>query len=169
MDEFLDRMEEAVPHLRRYALALTRSRDLADDLVQDAIERALQKRRLYRPSGSVKSWLFQIMLNVYRNQLRAGKRQSHFVPIDELAVEPIAAPEQPGKIALAETARALVQLPQGQREVLLLVGLEGFSYAESAQILKIPIGTVMSRLGRARATLRRLTDDTATPTLKRIK
>ena len=170
MDDFLEAMETAVPALRRYALALARDRDRADDLVQDALERAITRRRLWRPTGSVKSWMFQIMLNIYRNQLRAGKRASHLVAIDDLAVEPSTAAEQPEKLALVQTMQALRRLPEDQRQILLLVALEGFSYADCARILNIPKGTVMSRLARARAALRQLTDDnTATPTLKRVK
>ena len=169
MIEHLDEIAECVPALRRYARALTGDRDAADDLVQDCLERAIGKRRLWRPSGPLRAWLFKILLNIYRNDERSRRRRAHVVPADALVAEPASPPEQPGRLALAETARALDQLPEEQRIALLLVALEGFSYAEAAALLGLPTGTLMSRLGRARATLRRLTGEAATPHLRTVK
>ncbi len=158
MGDFLDEMTACVPALRRYAHALTRNADRADDLVQDCLERAIRKRRLWRPTGPLRAWLFRMLLNLYRNDLRGRRRQeAAALPIENLAAEPATPPAQPGRIALAEMERAIAALPEDQREALLLVVLDGMSYAEAAAVLEIPAGTLMSRLGRARAALRQMT------------
>ncbi len=158
-----------MPALRRYARALTRNADRADDLVQDCIERAIRKQALWRPTGSLKSWLFRILLNLYRNELRTSRRRGEHVPVETMLVEPAVAPAQPGRIALSEMARAIDTLAVEQREALLLVVLEGMSYAEAADAIGIPIGTLMSRLGRARAALRKLTGSGDEPRLRTVK
>lgn len=169
MPEFLDEIEESIPALRRYARALTRDADRADDLVQDCIERAIRKRRLWSPTGSLRSWLFKILLNLFRNEARSRRRRGDHVPLDELTVEPAIPAPQPGRIALNEMARALQTLPVEQREALLLVVIEGASYQEAAAILDIPAGTLMSRLGRARAALRAMTGAGDEPRLRTVK
>ena len=169
MDEFLDRIVAALPHLRRYAIALTHDRDRADDLVQDAVIRAIDKRRLWRRSARLKPWLFTIMVNVYRNRLRAEVRTSSKLTLDELEPQPAEAARQLDQTFLSQTARAMERLSPEQRQVLLLVAVEGFSYDECAMILDIPAGTVMSRLSRARAALRKSVNDVPTPRLRRVK
>jgi RNA polymerase sigma-70 factor (ECF subfamily) len=168
LSDFLDQIEACVPALRRYARALTRNLDLADDLVQDCLERAIARRGLFRPTGPLRPWLFTILLNVHRNSLRTTRRHGTSVDLDQLPELSTPAP-QPGHIALAELARALETLPLEQQEALLLVALEGLPYQEAADILKIPLGTLMSRLGRARATLRQLTDTPHAPHLRTVK
>ncbi|WP_332688613.1 sigma-70 family RNA polymerase sigma factor [Devosia sp.] len=168
MSDFLDQVEACVPALRRYARALTRNFDLADDLVQDCLERAIARRGLFRPTGPVRAWLFTILLNLYRNALRSSRRRGEQVDIDSVPDFATPAP-QPGHIALAEMARAIEKLPAEQKEALLLVALEGLPYQEAADILQIPIGTLMSRLGRARAALRVLTGAPAEPHLRTVK
>src|SRR5690606_26002292 len=150
-------MEACVPALRRYARALTRNADRADDLVQDCLERAIRKQRLWAPTGSLQAWLFKILLNLYRNDARHRRRRGDHVPIESLVAEPSIPAPQPGRIALAEMSRAIDALPDEQREALLLVVLEGVSYEQAAGILGIPAGTLMSRLSRARAALRTMT------------
>lgn len=168
MNDFLDQLETCVPALRRYARALTRNADLADDLVQDCLERAISRRGLFRPTGPVRAWLFTILLNLHRNALRASHRRGETVDID--MVPELSTPAaQPGHIALAELARAIDTLPPEQKEALLLVTLEGIPYAEAAGIIGIPLGTLMSRLGRARAALRTLTGHPAEPHLRTVK
>ena len=157
-----------MPALRRYARALTRNADLADDLVQDCLERAIAKRGLFRPNGPVRAWLFTILLNLYRNGLRSSHRRGETVDISSIP-EPSTPAPQPGHIALAEMARAIDTLPLEQKEALLLIALEGLAYQEAADILKIPVGTLMSRLGRARAALRVLTGTPAEPHLRTVK
>lgn len=168
MDQFLDQVEACVPALRRYARALTRNVDLADDLVQDCLERAISRRGLFRPSGPVRAWLFTILVNLYRNSRRSTHRRGEHVDIALVPEVGTPAP-QPGHVALAELARAIETLPGEQREALLLVTLEGVPYQEAADILKIPMGTLMSRLGRARTTLRTLTGTPAEPHLRTVK
>ncbi|KXF76649.1 RNA polymerase subunit sigma [Paramesorhizobium deserti] len=168
MSQFLDEIETCVPALRRYARGLTHDADIADDLVQDCLERAIRKSGLWRPSGPLKAWLFRILLNIYRNDLRRRRRTPDPLPFDMLPSEPQGLAAQPGRLALAETARAMQTLPSEQREALLLVVIEGLSYADAASVLGIPVGTLMSRLGRARATLRQLTE-TGAPRLRTVK
>ena len=168
--QFLDEIETHVPALRRYARALTRDTDRADDLVQDCLERAIRKQALWQPTGSLKSWLFRILLNLYRNELRTNRRRGEHVAVDSLLVEPSIAPAQPGRIALAEMSRAIDLLNVEQKEALLLVVLDGMSYAEAAEALSIPLGTLMSRLGRARAALRTAVGGgTEEPRLRSVK
>jgi RNA polymerase sigma-70 factor (ECF subfamily) len=169
MQSFLDEIEACVPALRRYARALTRNPDRADDLVQDCLERAIRKQALWQPTGPLKGWLFRILLNLYRNELRLARRRGDHVPVDTLLVEPAVAPAQPGRIALNELSRAIATLVDDQREALLLVVLEGLSYSEAAAALDIPMGTLMSRLGRARAALRKMTGAVEEPRLRTVK
>lgn len=167
--DFLDEMTDCIPALRRYARALTRNADHADDLVQDCLERAIRKRRLFRPAGPLQAWLYKMLLNLYRNDRRGRQRQGEAMPLDTLTVEPASLPAQPGRIALAEMSRAIDRLPDEQREALLLVVLDAMSYEEAAAILSIPIGTLMSRLGRARAALRQSTGSGDEPRLRTVK
>ena len=169
MSDFLDEIEAAVPALRRYARALTRNPDRADDLVQDCLERAIRKRGLFRPTGPLQAWLFRMLVNLWRNSLRSERRRGEHVAYDALVVEPSIPAPQHGRLALGEMNRALDRLPDDQRETLLLVVLEGVSYEEAATILGIPIGTVMSRLSRARAALRTLTGTGDEPRLRTVK
>jgi RNA polymerase sigma-70 factor (ECF subfamily) len=169
MSQVMDEIQGCVPALRRYARALTHDPDRADDLVQDCLERAIRKRGLWRPPGSVRSWLFRILLNVYRNDLRRSRRSLTPVSLDALqGCDPAGPDVHPCRLALAETARAMQALPAEQREALLLIALEEMTYAEAAAVLSIPVGTLMSRLARARATLRGLTE-TGTPKLRAVK
>jgi len=167
--QFLDEIEASIPALRRYARAFTRNADHADDLVQDCIERAIRKQTLWKPTGPLKAWLFRILLNLYRNELRTHRRRGEHVPVETMLVEPSIAPAQPGRIALNEMSRAIETLNGEQREALLLVVLEGLSYSEAASALEIPLGTLMSRLGRARAALCRLTGSGEEPRLRTVK
>lgn len=169
MSSFLDEIEGCVPALRRYARALTRNADRADDLVQDCIERALRKQGLFRPTGPLQAWLYRVLLNVYRNGLRQSRRRGDHLSLDDMVIEPAVPAPQPGRVALAEMSRAIDQLPDEQREALLLVVLEGVSYEEAAGILEIPAGTLMSRLSRARAALRQLTGMGEEPRLRTVK
>ncbi len=168
MKDFLDEIEEQVPALRRYARALTGSADRADDLVQDCIERAIRKKALFRPRQPVRPWLFAILLNIFRNDLKRRRRTDH-AGLEALTIEPSQPAPQPDRLALSEVARAMGKLPGEQREALLLVALEEMSYADAAQTLGIPIGTLMSRLSRARATLKRLTLEPGEPKLRAVK
>jgi RNA polymerase sigma-70 factor (ECF subfamily) len=169
LSDFLGEIEAAVPALRRYARALTRDADRADDLVQDCLERAIRKRALWRPTGPLQAWLFRMLLNIYRNDARGRRRRGPHVPLEAMPAEPSTPAGQYGHIALGELGRALDSLPSEPREALLLVVVEGTSYADAAAILGIPAGTLMSRLGRARAALRVLTGTADEPRLRTVK
>ncbi len=167
MPDFHARLEAEIPALRRYARALLRDLDRADDLVQDCLERALSRRRLWRRPGNLRAWLFTIMHNVHANQVRAATRRPSLVALEQANVQGSAA-GQPDAVATGEILAAFDRLSDEQREVLVLVAVEGLKYAEVAQILEVPLGTVMSRLGRARERLRHLTDSGGSD-LKRVK
>ncbi|RTL26533.1 MAG: sigma-70 family RNA polymerase sigma factor, partial [Rhodocyclaceae bacterium] len=139
-----------IPRLRRYARALTGNEADADDLLQDTLERALGKWLLWRP-GNLRAWLLTMMHHVFLNQLR--KRPALVTLDDDPPAIPVR-PQQQDELEVRDLDRALSRLPPEQREVLLLVGLEELSYADTARVLGIPQGTVMSRLSRARERLR---------------
>lgn len=162
----MDRSEliAQIPGLRRYARALTRSVWEADDLVQDTLERACSRWRLWTVGSNLRAWLFSIMHNLYTDQSRRTLRMCEAglpLDIDELASE-LAAPAVPTDDNI-DLKRCLLLLPEAQREVLLLVCLEGMDYAQVAQVTGTPIGTVMSRLSRARLRLQELLDAPASP------
>lgn len=149
-----------IPSLRRYARALTGDAWAADDLVQDTLERACDKWRLWRAGTDLRAWLFTLMHNLFANQMRRPAPREP-VDIDEVAHE-LPAPD-PAHERRIDLQRCVLQLPEEQRAVLLLVALEDLSYEEVARILGIPAGTVMSRLSRARSRLRLLMDGEAAP------
>ena len=159
----LDDIEASIPTLRRFARALVRNRERADDLVQYTLERAVAKRHLWRGDGPLHAWLFRIMINRHRDLHRQTPAPGHLVAIDELTLEPAQRGSQEASLALREAQESIARLPIDQREALLTVVLEGKTYAEAADLLDIPKGTLMSRLARARATLRILTGRTAGP------
>ena len=134
-------VEEQIPRLRRYARALTGDRNAADDLVQDTLERALSRYHLWRQGSDLRAWLFTIMHNIYVNQMRSRVRHPHET-LDERAADELQARE-PDWAELRDIDDALARLPGDQRAVLLLVGLEQFTYEEAARVLDIPLGTVM--------------------------
>jgi RNA polymerase sigma-70 factor (ECF subfamily) len=142
-----------IPRLRRYARALVGDRAAADDLVQDTLERAWAKLHLFRQGTDLRAWLFTVMHNVHVNQVRAARPTDALEDeMPELAQRAV----QGDALLVRDLERALATLPAAQREVLLLVALEDLSYEETANVLGIPIGTVMSRLARAREKLRML-------------
>jgi RNA polymerase sigma-70 factor (ECF subfamily) len=153
--------EQWIPRLRRYALALTGNREAADDLTQDALERAWRKRALWQPGTDLRAWLFTVMHNVFVNSVRSA-RATESLDDEGTTVEAVHALQAgsvaEGRIVLSELRTALASLAPEQREVVLLVGLEQMSYAEAAAVLEVPIGTVMSRLSRGRERLRLLLD-----------
>jgi RNA polymerase sigma-70 factor, ECF subfamily len=153
----LDQIEAAIPALRRYAHALVRDRARADDLVQDCLERAVAKRHMWRGDGPVQAWLFRIMMNRHRDLVRAAPRPGHLVAVQDLAFEPAQTGGQEAHLDLADVHAAMGRLPPDQRAALLMVALEGRTFDEAAESLAIPKGTLMSRIARARATLRVLT------------
>ena len=160
---FRDGVQTAIPALRRYARALTRDAETADDLVQDTLVRALRSEHLFH-EGDVRSWLYTILTNLNRNRLRTLARRPPLAPFEEEDVPGTTGPETGAR----DIERALATLVEDQRAALLLVVLEGLSYREVAEVQGVPIGTVMSRLARARAQLRAYLDGERPP-LRRIK
>jgi len=165
----------AIPRLRRYARVLTGEASRADDLVQETLARAWEKRRLWAAGTDLRAWLFTIMHNVFVNQRATARRDAQSVSLDEddngVARELSVRPNQHLRVELAEIMRELERLPTEQREVLILAAVEELRYEEIAKVLAIPIGTVMSRLSRARDKLRRAMDHNAngTPPLKIVR
>ncbi|MBK7766082.1 MAG: sigma-70 family RNA polymerase sigma factor [Sulfuritalea sp.] len=156
-----------IPRLRRYARALTGRADTADDLVQDTLERALVKWRFWQRDRELRPWLFSIMHNLHVDgQRREGRID--FRDDDELPVQAQRA-AQDDALELRDIERALGLLPLEQREILLLVGLEELSYADVARVLKLPQGTVMSRLSRGRKRFRALLLGATIPQLRVVK
>ena len=147
------RMVELIPRLRRYARALVGDRATADDLVQDTLERAWAKLHLYRRGTDLRAWLFTVMHNVHVNRVRATRLTD---TLDDEMPELAQRAPQGDALLVRDLDRAIARLPAEQRAVLLLVTLEEMSYEEVARALGIPIGTVMSRLSRAREKLRLL-------------
>lgn len=151
-----------LPRLRRYARVLRRNREDADDLVQDTLERAWSRVALWHGVGDMRTWLFSIMHNLHVDALRRGRLDT--VDLDDQVVDIPVPPTQAERLMLRDLQRALMALPSDQRDVLLLIALEGMGYAEAAATLGIPIGTVMSRLSRGRERLRQLmSEDTRRP------
>jgi RNA polymerase sigma-70 factor (ECF subfamily) len=153
-DQLRSQMMAHLPRLRRFALALTARSADADDLVQDTVERALRNLNRFTPDTRMDSWLFKIAQNLWIDRLRAAKVRGGTVDLDQAAYaafDGVRAAE--AHTLLSATLRALSELPDEQREVVALVLIEGISYREAADILDVPIGTVTSRLARARETL----------------
>jgi len=163
MGAFQQSVQAAVPALRRYARALTHDIELADDLVQDTLVRALRSEHLFH-GGNVRSWLYTILTNLNRNRLRSLARRPTITALEENDAPDLSGPEAGGR----DITRALATLVDDQRTALLLVVLEGLTYREVAEIQGVPIGTVMSRLARARAQIKAYLDG-ARPVLRRVK
>ena len=163
MSGFRQGVEAAIPALRRYARALTRESEAAEDLVQDTLMRALRSEHLFH-GGDVRKWLYTILTNLNRNRLRALSRRPTAVPLEDSDAAGTAGPEAGGR----DIERALATLTDDQRAALLLVVLEGLSYREVADVQAVPIGTVMSRLAGARAQIKSYLDG-ETPALRRVK
>ena len=159
-----------LPRLRRYARALLKDASAADDLVQDCLERALSRTHQFRAGTNLRAWLFTIMHGIHVNALHRQNRAADTAPLDPVAQNRHATqPVQDDCLAMRDLANALYQLSVEQREVVLLVGLEGMTYRESAEILDVPLGTVMSRLARGRERLRKLMEGEELPLLKESK
>jgi RNA polymerase sigma-70 factor (ECF subfamily) len=160
---FRQSIEASVPALRRYARALTRDADLADDLVQDTLVRALRSEHLFH-GGEMRSWLYTILTNLNRNRLRTLARRPTMIAIGDDEPADLSGPAGGGR----DIERALATLADNQRSVLLLVVLEGLTYREVAEVECVPIGTVMSRLARARMQIKAFLDGER-PALRRVK
>lgn len=161
MKDMLVQVEPLIPALRRYARALVRERAAADDLVQDCLERAVSRWH-QRRDGSVRAWLFTILHNLAITQFRQAAARGRHMPIDEAGEqELVSAAAQDQRLIYHDVLSKLAKLPEEQRAVLLLVAVEDLSYADAADVLNVPVGTVMSRLSRAREKLQQEMDGVA--------
>ena len=154
----------AIPRLRRYARVLTGEASRADDLVQDTLARAWEKRALWKAGTDLRAWLFTVMHNLFVNQRALARRDASNVSLDGDGVSAeiwqiSVRPSQQAHVELQEVVLQLGRLPAEQREVLVLAAVEEMKYEEIAQLLDIPVGTVMSRLSRAREKLRRIVNE----------
>ncbi|MFB9950596.1 RNA polymerase sigma factor [Rhizobium puerariae] len=154
-----ERLVDFLPNLRRFAISLCHSRELADDLVQSACERAILAADSFLPGSRFDAWMFRIIRNLWIDHLRRQKTAGPQEDIDDARDVAIPSGEagSHARMELLEVTAALKKLPEEQREVLVLVCVEDLSYRDTAEILSIPIGTVMSRLARARKNLAELT------------
>ncbi len=153
MDETSWLIAREIPRLRRYALSLVNEPETADDLVQDTLERAIRKRSQWRRHGSIRSWLYRILYNVFANRCAANARHNGNVGLDD-APQLSSRPTQEDRVHCRDIAEAMQRLPQDQRAAIALTAIEGLSYDEAAEVLDIPIGTLRSRLSRGREALR---------------
>jgi RNA polymerase sigma-70 factor (ECF subfamily) len=151
-----DLIAEQIPKLRRYARALLSDPVRADDLVQEALERGLSRSHLWQPGTDIRAWMFTILHNVHVNNQRQRRYRDDYQELTDDRPEMATPATQERSLEIRDLARGLELLPGAQRQVVLLVGLEGMNYKQVAAVLDIPIGTVMSRLHRGREALRRL-------------
>jgi RNA polymerase sigma-70 factor (ECF subfamily) len=158
MNDFAGLLQNEIPRLRRYARALALDAARADDLVQSCLVRAIAKEHLWEPGTDLRAWLFAILHNQNVSEIRRSVRESVVVAVEDVAPELTVAPRAGAFLQLRDLERAIRLLPEEQRQVILLVGLEGMRYDEVAAVLDVPIGTVRSRLSRGRDMLRRLMD-----------
>lgn len=172
MKDMMLLVEPLIPALRRYARALLRDHTAADDLVQDCLERTISRWHQRRPEGDTRTWVFTILHNLAMNRFRQNARRGRSIALDDTDEVFLAhPPSQEDRLLQRDLLRALATLPEDHRGVLLLVSVEDLSYAEAARVLNIPIGTVMSRLARARDKLSKAVEGNSirSPTLRRIK
>jgi RNA polymerase sigma-70 factor (ECF subfamily) len=158
-----------VAALRRYALVLVGDPTEAEDLVQDCLSRVLAQLRSWRPVRDLKSYLFATMHNVFIDGSRKRRIRRGEMSIDDVAAWLSLPPNQTKRLEVRDLLSALGKIPEQQREVVLLIGLEGMSYVEAARVLGVPIGTIMSRLSRGREALRQLTSQGSVPRLRVVK
>lgn len=169
MSDIAALLEPHIPALRRYAFALTRDHAAADDLVQDCLERAVSRWYTRGTDAHLRAWLFTILHNLFVSALRTRRRR----PLhDNIDTAPDAAasvpPFQERSLVAQEVLERFGALSEDHQEVLLLIGVEGMAYTSAAQVMGVPVGTVMSRLSRAREQFRRLLDGER-PALRRVK
>lgn len=166
--DFRRQLSAELPVLRRFARALTGDPALADDLVQDCLERAMLKCHLYDPSRPLRAWLFTMLRNLHISGMRRNSRATVVKTVDDLMDgEGTVPPEQENSLAASSVSAALAQLSLQHREVIVLVGLEEMSYRDGSEILGVPVGTIMSRLSREQ--MRQLLEDRGHIGLRRVK
>ncbi|MBY6261496.1 sigma-70 family RNA polymerase sigma factor [Azospirillum sp. 412522] len=169
MSKFGVDLEVHIASLRRYARALLRNSADAEDLVQEALTRAVARADSFQAGTNLRAWLFTILHNIHVNQVRSKAARPQEVDVDDVESKLVSPPRQEERVELREMMRAVDELPEEQRKVLLLVALEGLKYDEVADMLGVPIGTVMSRLSRAREAVRAKLANEGGVTLRRVK
>jgi len=153
----LSQIEALIPRLRRYARAVVHDPVAADDLVQDSLAQALEKIHLWKDGTDLRAWLFTILHNRHISLARQAARQRRVVELQKFKPDSEFLPNQIARLELRDLERAIARLPEEQRSLILLVGLEGMSYEEAASVVDLPAGTVRSRVSRGRGTLRMMT------------
>ena len=161
-DEFKKQLAQVIPHLRAFGRSLSGSRDLADDLVQETLLKAWAARLRFQAGTNMRAWTFIILRNLYLSQMRRARFKGEW---DDLVADRIlAAPaNQDRHVELGDMQRALMHLPQPQREALILVGAGGFAYEEAAEICQVAVGTIKSRVARGRVALEALLTEGVLP------
>lgn len=161
-DEFKRELVAVIPHLRAFGRSLSGSRDLADDLVQETLMKAWAARSRFQAGTNMRAWTFIILRNHFLSQARRARFKGEW---DELVADRLlsSAAGQDKQIELADLQRALLQLPQSQREALILVGAGGFAYDEAADICGVAVGTIKSRVARGRTALEQILEEGALP------
>jgi RNA polymerase sigma-70 factor (ECF subfamily) len=156
--EFKEQLAQVIPHLRAFGRSLSGNRDTADDLVQETLLKAWAARERFQAGTNMRAWTFIILRNVYLSQMRRARFKGEW---DELTADKLlAAPaSQDRHVELGDMQRALMELPEPQREALILVGAGGFAYEEAAEICGCAVGTIKSRVARARSALETLMEE----------
>ncbi|MEM1387043.1 MAG: sigma-70 family RNA polymerase sigma factor [Pseudomonadota bacterium] len=151
--------------LRRYAMVLTRDADMAEDLVQDTLTKAVAAAEQWRPGSDLRVWLFRIMHNTHIDDRRKSKVREDAKP---MLADPVHDEDPTKRIELQQVLNALAKLPKAQRDPIVLVALKDMSYSDAARALNVPVGTFFSRLARGRVALRQLTDGMKTAKLRLV-
>jgi RNA polymerase sigma-70 factor, ECF subfamily len=154
-EAFVEGIVTSLPSLRSFAISLTRSVDQAEDLVQETVLRAISKQGLFEPGTNLQAWLFAILRNLFCSACRRTKREVED-PDGSYAATLISIPDHEDRIMMKDLAAALAKLPEGQRKAILLVGAQGMSYEAAAQAIGCAVGTIQSRVNRARNRLAEL-------------
>jgi len=149
-----DGLEAEIPHLRRFARSLTHAPDQADDLVQDTLERAISRHEAFEPGSSLRAWLFTILRNRHIDQCRTSQRRGDSVDLDTTDARLAVNANQHSRVEALECTQEMAELPKQERDLLMLVAIDGVSYDAAAEIFGVETGTVKSRLNRTRAKLR---------------
>ena len=167
-DEFKDQLAQVIPHLRAFGRSLSGSRDLADDLVQETLLKAWAARKRFQAGTNMRAWTFIILRNLFLSQMRRARFKGEWD--DVTAAKILAAPaSQDRHVELGDMQRALMHLPQPQREALILVGAGGFAYEEAAEICGCAVGTIKSRVARGRVALEALLTGGKLPSRRQFK
>jgi RNA polymerase sigma factor (sigma-70 family) len=167
-DEFKEQLGQVIPHLRAFGRSLSGSRDLADDLVQETLLKAWAARKRFQAGTNMRAWTFIILRNLFLSQMRRARFKGEWD--DVTAAKILAAPaSQDRHVELGDMQRALLHLPQPQREALILVGAGGFAYEEAAEICGCAVGTIKSRVARGRVALEALLSGGKLPSRRQHK